>query len=626
MSQYRLAKKRARTRRRAAYIQSTPAFNLIKYQNKIYNRTADFIGSTASYALSLLVEAAFNELYMNSFSNSRLCVHDNYLLESYSRLMKGYNAIIAYYNKHEEGIVDQHSKVILRGIRTIFYTRISEFKDTDVEALGDEKSEYANNYLLQFSREIQELVTLEFPAMLDEVNKAHMGDMWQIDEQKAQDIVDDIKSDIIRHFSEKVYDIYRNCSYRNMSESIKEQARDRINNCFDRIKQEYDILGAVVKIQAPELEARNGEQSVVSKILAMVRAEYENIAGDINHIEALYKQAELGEGEEDNIYTFMNRIGGFINSKDTLKDNKDSFLCEYVFLLDDFDETIKAYILRGFGKRAARFKESLITERDKAGIIATGELSAKVIGEFKRLVDLTEADKAKYEEDFGENQIISGIYETLTIKVQSMGEMLDEYMAEVNEIIYKEVALEDYYGRDKLLASIEKSIEEYKKNNNNYFEDTKESIKFIDSYLKKTLAEIKAKAVQTGFKAVEEERSKAAKQNFRFKKECLFFEIMTFEEIINYSISKLKESENESIVRYALMVELANLNIRKYLIDSGAEIIEPKPHDMFNGKLHEVLMAKEEEGFGKGEIIKVMNNGYREKDIVFARANVICAK
>jgi molecular chaperone GrpE (heat shock protein) len=54
--------------------------------------------------------------------------------------------------------------------------------------------------------------------------------------------------------------------------------------------------------------------------------------------------------------------------------------------------------------------------------------------------------------------------------------------------------------------------------------------------------------------------------------------------------------------------------------------IKPQPHEQFNGREHEVLVAERMEGFGKGEIIKLLNSGYRYKDAIIMRANVIAAK
>ena len=53
----------------------------------------------------------------------------------------------------------------------------------------------------------------------------------------------------------------------------------------------------------------------------------------------------------------------------------------------------------------------------------------------------------------------------------------------------------------------------------------------------------------------------------------------------------------------------------------------PNPHDMFDPKEHEVLLAEKNEQFLKGQIIKVVNYGYKKKDKgIIKRATIIAAK
>ena len=66
--------------------------------------------------------------------------------------------------------------------------------------------------------------------------------------------------------------------------------------------------------------------------------------------------------------------------------------------------------------------------------------------------------------------------------------------------------------------------------------------------------------------------------------------------------------------------------IIKKLEEYEIYIINPKIKEIFNAREHEILMAKEEEGFEKGEIIKVLNKGYKTKEDIILRANVVCSK
>ena len=624
MSSYRLMKKRRKPGREISGVKTGSALILVKRQNKIYSKVAAFINGTAAEALRLLIEASFNEFNMNLFNNSRLCVHDNYLLGAYSRSIKSYAAIIAYYNKVEESIHDPHSKSILRGIRTILYTRISEYKEMDIDSLYNDRDEYENKYLMAFSGAIEQMIKDGCPKLSIDINDNYFKDIWHITEKKAEEITENIKADVIRVFAANIYNIYMNNSAKAGSNCVKEQAGERIKNCFEQIKQEQDILGAIVKIQAPELEARNTEISVVRKILAMLREQDQKIAFDINHIESLYRQAEIGESESEDFYTFLGRVTAFINSKDILTEKKDEFICEYVFLLDDFDEGVRNYVNNKFSERMARVGTEILEERQKQAIEGTQLLAAKVIGEFKNAVK--EIDVNAYKEDEISNRIIQGINETLSIKVQSMGEMLGEYYESVKPYLEKRFCINNLYAKAAREADIEKQLNKYKSNNSGWLEDMKTSSKVLDNFLKETYLSVKNKGLLVAKKSIDSDRVNVARIDSRFKKECIFFEIITFEEIINYSISKLAQSESCAVTDYAEIVKACDDSIKEYMQSVGIEIISPESRDMFNGKIHEVLMVKEEDGFSKGKIIKVVNNGYREGGVIYARANVICAK
>ena len=626
MSSYRLMKKRHKPGRKITGVKTGLALTLVKRQNKICSSAAGFIELAARESLRLLIEASFNELHMSSFNNSGLCVHDSYLLDAYARLMKGYGNIIAYYNKVEASIHDPHSKTILRGIRTIFYTRLAEYREMEVEARNDARNAHEDKHLMQFSEEIQKMVLKGYPKLSNYINDTYFKDIWNIDEQRADEMAEDIKADVIRVFAEDIYNIYKTCSYMAMSESQKEQARERIDNCFARIKQEQDILNAIVKIQAPELETRNSELSVVNKILNMLKEEYQKIAFDINHIEALYRQAEIGESEDEDFYTFLGRVSIFINSKDILTENKDKFICEYVFLLDDFDEDIREYVSKDFSRRMERLDSLVIDEKQKQSVEKTRHLAAKVINEFRNAVAETDSGEDICGEEDSSYQIIQGIHETLSIKVQSMDDMLKEYYESVLPYLDKKLCIEDLYSKENMDSDIEKQLNKYKAEHNECFADLKTASNVMEHFLKEISIGIKNKALLLAKKNIENDRADVSRMDSRFKKECVFFEIITFEEIINYSISKLAESENTAVTEYAALVSASDENIKEYMRTVGIDIISPEPHDIFNGKIHEVLMAKEEEGFLKGEIIKAVNNGYKEGSAVYARANVICAK
>jgi len=119
---------------------------------------------------------------------------------------------------------------------------------------------------------------------------------------------------------------------------------------------------------------------------------------------------------------------------------------------------------------------------------------------------------------------------------------------------------------------------------------------------------------------------KAEKLAFRFKKEVLLYEVCTYEEILIHSVSRLRESDWPAIGTAVKLLDNAYASLEILLKKSNIEAIRPAPHDTFNAFEHDILVAEKQDGFSKGEIIKMINTGYKQKDKTILRANVIAAK
>jgi len=119
---------------------------------------------------------------------------------------------------------------------------------------------------------------------------------------------------------------------------------------------------------------------------------------------------------------------------------------------------------------------------------------------------------------------------------------------------------------------------------------------------------------------------KAGKTIFRYRKETLLYEICTFEEILFYSVTRLRESTLPQIEEGVKILDETFATLESLLANKEITVIRPAPHEAFNGREHEVLTAEEQEGFAKGEIIKTMTSGYKQGDKVILRANVVAAR
>jgi molecular chaperone GrpE (heat shock protein) len=106
----------------------------------------------------------------------------------------------------------------------------------------------------------------------------------------------------------------------------------------------------------------------------------------------------------------------------------------------------------------------------------------------------------------------------------------------------------------------------------------------------------------------------------RFTQQAVLHEAATFEEILTHSVPRITQAAAADALR------AASLELETILRKNNIETIRPQPHDAFNAKEHEVLVAEVCENFDKGTIIKVISTGYRGGGKVAIRANVVAAK
>lgn len=206
-----------------------------------------------------------------------------------------------------------------------------------------------------------------------------------------------------------------------------------------------------------------------------------------------------------------------------------------------------------------------------------------------------------------EHQIIKAISETLVMKIENIKDGLESFLDEIKTMSYSansldicDIALQQWHNAGDMTPVL---AEDFFKGLQNHPE--------IQQKL--------AKSVNSKMQAL-------GKQEMFYKKNQLLFEITTFNDLLNYSIARLKESTEIDVLMYIQVVEEANSMINTTLVNYDIRPVNPSPHTVFNGKEHEVIMTQSQEGFKKGEIIKVSNQGYHQRGIVIVRASVIVAR
>jgi hypothetical protein len=361
--------------------------------------------------------------------------------------------------------------------------------------------------------------------------------------------------------------------------------RKQVQFYLQLMEEELEILATIIKIQvqaleqAAELDSGNVlEKIAIHKILSLLREAYQ-----------YYGKASI------QIYD------DFHNTNDsplTFKSRE-----EFETFLKEDDEKIGA-----IRNEISQEAEAVLSVHRLEYFKSVYRLRRQVSGEMMLADDMVRIFVKMYENwPKSENDILTGVAETIEIKIDSLRESISQMTAECNQII-------DKFAADNPNPS-EEEIADIKEEMWQAWLETEEGIQCIPFPFMSERAEKHEKAADRCKEAIE-------KRLLKFKRETLFYEISTYEEIIFYSVSRIRDDFPEA----ATLADECLSGIEVLLKKNNIEIIRPVPHDPFNSKEHEVLMAESKPEFKKGEIIKLMNSGYRVNGLVILRANVIAAR
>ena len=226
-------------------------------------------------------------------------------------------------------------------------------------------------------------------------------------------------------------------------------------------------------------------------------------------------------------------------------------------------------------------------------------------------------------ESIEETDILRGIEETIQIKVAGLRESTQHFYKECLAIIRRFSAEETDLPEDALRGVVETARERWQ----NALPEVERLESWLDEFfigLKQTESYVACRVrVQ---KQIDGYAETLEKVTLAFKREVLLYEICTYEEILTHSVSRLRKSEDAAAVSAAELLDKIFKDMEVILKKSNITVICPEPGESFNPKEHEVLVAEKHSDKPKGEIIKIVTTGYRHKNQVILRANVIAAK
>ena len=528
---------------------------------------------------------------------SRLSYYDEQIFEYYIDIINCYKSVIKSYKKISNNLKSDVTKDILNGILTVIYSRLKEYEDLNIASknpISLEKKKIIDMYISKFSDEAYFLC--ESDVAVD-----NMGE--------------DVLSFLYERFFVTLYTSYN----RHLESCIKAldqmEARANLDTYQKLLKQEEDVFISIIKIQINELEKQKADAEELEELLYIIREAYQRLVKNLDNLESLQKEAITKTKSKNMTFeNFENKLKDILVKEhksiiNSIKADKE----KHEKSKNVFAESLEKNLSKAIEDALINSVESDIKTTLYSTKINNENFAKSMIDIFSNIINYSILNAPKLSAFETENKIIEGIAETLNIKVESIQESLNSFVEELSEVH------EDIKLPESLCVEVLQLWQDE-------FFDTKNVGKKVETFFS-TVIENNYETISTWFNKVQNLSVMAIeKKDFNYKKDNLLFEISTFEDLINYSISRLKDSEDMDIILYVQVVEEANSQINTMLLNNDIIPIAPEPHELFNAKEHDVIIAEKKEGFKKGEIIKVSNNGYKQGSKVILRANVIAAK
>ena len=593
---------------------------------------ADLEGLTKRTAGDMLRSIKFrviDRIIDSAGKNNRLSGYDDELFTSAKQLREIYLRAVRYYELHSAELNTFSIKSLVLGIYETLRGRLQIFQ---AQMNGGGESSIAIERIKLLSAGVTYFM-LSFKNCEQAYKNTWLSALelaGQFTPEFFETYIGRIQNDILQYFIENNYPAYKKAVQVCVTSLNNLRERKTLFNFYTLLSDEYAVLLDVSR-QASEVEqelARNAcnslEFDIVTNFLAMVNEARLFYNSDVRKLTAFFLETPdtpVPEPESaDSLYIVccdMLANTRLIAKKDYL---------ETASRYKSDRQAVNDWAEVNAGVFTARIESQpdlsvLRDEREQRsnGLISQAKETAETIAcVFARQVSFYRENADSFTA-LAENDIIGGINETLIIKTEVLKESISFF--EVNQYSVNAADLlctaEECEQLLKELPSIWRA---------EIFSETADD-KIMDALYNC--------AVHTGAAAAyrkritdlyQREAERVDKAVRRFLKDSVLFEISTFEEIMQYSVTRLRESEFDSVKDYIDMIDENARTIEDTLRKTGITMIRPNPHDTFNGKEHEILMAEQCEGFAKGEIIKYMTSGYRLNGQVLIRANIIAAR
>lgn len=588
--------------------------------NKIFSDTIDFLKEVDNITISLIelifckIKDKINE-ELGQLSHDMI-INNEEMVVYYSTLKKNYINILDGSSLLLKLIKPDKNKNVLGEIYSVLKSQLIYMDEGNL----------ANQLLLKIKYEIKNHIDMF--GMNFELEKTYFLDIKTEELLKFGRKVNTDKSSMVKFLKEDIENnsiFYFENIYMYYNEALEKSILsilDLIDFNKRILKKQRNTVAKLILKYSPNLQKcmkGNGfskkEEVILSKLIDSLKDSYYLLNENIISLE-----------RKNNKISKVNLIKSFEDfcieiNEDILKEIDDAILTKSNNILSELKRRTLEYSVERINTSIEDLNiKKKIYESKKN--VSNHKIFANDIVDIFNSLDSYYIKHKDYLELSNKNKIINGIAETISIKIESIIENANEFYKEskdildeikVNNITYGE-ALESKEFIDGVDNILNEVLSFY---NLKDFEVNKIDILFLN-FVNQYLSKINNK--------IENILSRVQKNIISFLKNIILFEISTFEEVYNYSVSLLKDETDTTVMQYVNLIDYEAINIQNLLVKNDISLISPTEHESFNAIEHEILLVEKNELFKKGEIIRVVNRGYKYNDIVIIRANVIAAK
>jgi len=564
---------------------------------------------------------------------ARLNSFDEKSYEAYAALMGRYKDISELYGQVCDGIMNENTRRILDGVISIISSRVKFAEENGgisrENPVNAEKNKLVTGLLQEFYKECKLVAKDDFFAEVDKVKERRLHTLAASpDIDAAHAAFADVVSRIDK-LSRPIYPIYQKKCQSLVAALNDLNLRTSASYYFRLIETEKDIIESIVKIQLSALDREyDPVESGEGRLLQAIRECYQMFMKDACQILDGLRGAL---GQDDESRTSAESYENYQADLVTKLSAEQAFPAavfeqasqELPTLLRRYGQELEAALHAIIENKIAKARLDRTLYELRKNVTQSTLMANAMTGVFRAIHKFYQEHEEYLASEPG-IEIISGIHETIGIKIMNIQDgkaaFYEDALQKLENCMLDgrglcETALENIRAEaapgllETLLAAPPDSLPEILE-------------KAFDAAFERSFAQKIDKATASW-------QTEINRHITAFKREVLLYEMGTFDEIMNFSVSKLVEDSGEEqspSLAYAAHLKRAQGELVEILGRNGISRIMPHPHDPFDGKEHDVLMAERTEGFAKGEIVKTFSSGYRERDTVLVRASVIAAK